>query len=53
MADDDKAARDAQRTEIKALVKEAIAEYVTEAEKTRTDAKKKDNGGLFGALFGA
>ena len=52
MADADK---DAQRKEIKDLLKEAISEWQTEEASRRTkdgpDKDKKD-GGFFGAFFG-
>lgn len=50
MAEPDK---DAQKKEIKGLIREVLDEWVADREKTRTenDAKNKTSGGLFGALF--
>ena len=53
----DAAAKKAAQDEIKALVKEAIGEYVTEAQSARTakgeqDAQTKPGGGFFDILGG-
>lgn len=55
MADDDKAAKDAAEKRVKELMKEAISEWQTEQETTRTNAaaEKKRSGSLFDSLFGA
>jgi len=52
MADDDKAAREAQEKRILELVKQGITKWVADQEKTRTEqAGKKKPDGLFGSLF--
>lgn len=55
MPDDDKARTAAQELRVKELVKEAISEWQTEAETTRTAAEgnKKKSTGFFDNLFGA
>lgn len=53
MADaNDAAAKEAQRKEIKDLMKEAYSEIIAEAESKRTESAPKKSGGFFDGLFG-